>query len=160
VGDDVGISRLVELLGLERHVEGGWFRETWRAAGGEVVPEGYPGARAWATGIYFLLHPGEVSRWHWVRSDEMWLWHRGGPLRLRMRGAPDVVLGPAVEHGSARRWWFPAGSGSPPSLRATNPCSSHVSSHPASTTTTSRWRREPQPLFFQRGLRSPTPAGP
>ncbi|RLL70845.1 cupin domain-containing protein [Streptomyces sp. Z26] len=83
------ISELVRRLDLRPHVEGGWFRETWRT-GGSAVPEGYPGPRPYATGIYFLLHPGESSRWHRVRSDELWLWHLGGPLRLRLGGTGDL----------------------------------------------------------------------
>ena len=58
-------------------------------------PEGYGGERVAATAIYFLLKPGEESRWHVVRSDELWLWHQGGPLSLRLGGAaadaPDLV---------------------------------------------------------------------
>jgi predicted cupin superfamily sugar epimerase len=111
-------SPLVALLGLEPHVEGGWFRETWKTSGG-TVPDGYPGPRAFATGIYFLLHPGEVSRWHRVRSDEVWLWHRGGPLRFRLGGSGDSpdpsvgtepILGPAVEHGERPQLLVPAGT--------------------------------------------------
>ncbi|HEY1670945.1 MAG TPA: cupin domain-containing protein, partial [Trebonia sp.] len=71
--------RTAELLDLAPHPEGGWFRETWRAAA-SFLPDGYPGPRAAATGIYFLLTPGEESAWHRVRSDEVWLWHSGGPL--------------------------------------------------------------------------------
>jgi predicted cupin superfamily sugar epimerase len=77
---------LAEQLDLQPHPEGGWYRETWRSAH-TVQPEGYPGDRASATGIYFLLNPGERSRWHVVRSDEIWLWHAGGPLALRLGGA-------------------------------------------------------------------------
>ncbi|GHG73903.1 cupin domain-containing protein [Streptomyces griseocarneus] len=110
-------SELVTLLGLEPHVEGGWFRETWRTPA-EAVPEGYAGPRPFATGILFLLHPGERSRWHRVRSDEMWLWHRGGPLRLRFggdgetpdeAGATEAVLGPGVEHGERPQLLVPGG---------------------------------------------------
>jgi hypothetical protein len=112
------VSPLVRLLGLEPHVEGGWFRETWKTSG-TTVPDGYPGPRAFATGIYFLLHPGEASRWHRVRSDEVWLWHRGGPLLLRLGGTGDTpdaaggteaVLGPAVEHGEHPQLLVPAGT--------------------------------------------------
>ncbi|MFD5034089.1 cupin domain-containing protein [Streptomyces sp. NPDC058220] len=101
------ISPLVALLGLEPHVEGGWFKETWRT-GSSAVPPGYPGPRAFATGIYFLLHPGERSARHLVRSDELWLWHRGGPLRLRI-GDETHVLGPAVESGERPQLLVPAG---------------------------------------------------
>ncbi|MEU7060653.1 cupin domain-containing protein [Streptomyces sp. NPDC046197] len=109
-------SELVSRLGLEPHVEGGWFRETWRTAA-EAVPAGYDGSRPYATGIYFLLHPGEVSRWHRVRSDEMWLWHGEGPLRLRLGGSgstPDetaagtVTLGGDVAHGEVPQFVVPA----------------------------------------------------
>jgi hypothetical protein len=97
---------LAELLDLAPHPEGGWYRETWRAPV-DVRPEGYGGVRATGTGIYFLLAPGEESAWHVVRSDEVWLWHRGGPLRLRLGGdgpgpvepATEIVLGPDVEAG-------------------------------------------------------------
>ncbi|MEU3458834.1 cupin domain-containing protein [Streptomyces sp. NPDC006733] len=111
------ISELVALLGLEPHVEGGWYRETWKTRG-EAVPAGYPGPRAFATGIYFLLHPGEVSKWHRVRSDELWLWHRGGPLRMRLGGdgeRPDEagavasVLGDGVENGERPQFLVPGG---------------------------------------------------
>ncbi|MFF4186305.1 cupin domain-containing protein [Streptomyces sp. NPDC001691] len=112
-----GPSELVTLLGLQPHVEGGWFRETWKTSGG-MVPDGYDGPRAFATGIYFLLHPGEVSRWHRVRSDELWLWHRGGPLRMRLGGhgdAPDedgaveAMVGNTVERGERPQFLVPGG---------------------------------------------------
>lgn len=86
------IPPLARQLDLEPHPEGGWFRETWRSPL-TVAPEGYQGTRSVATAIYFLLHPGERSCWHVNRSDELWLWHSGGPLTLRMggRSAPDDV---------------------------------------------------------------------
>src|SRR6202021_4044126 len=95
-----------ELLDLSPHPEGGWFRETWRAAR-ESVPDGYPGRRAAATSIYFLLTPGEESAWHRVRSDEVWLWHSGSPLTLLDGGGADaptgrptaVTLGPELAAG-------------------------------------------------------------
>jgi predicted cupin superfamily sugar epimerase len=77
---------LAEQLDLQPHPEGGWFRQTWQSAV-SFEPAGYPGPRSAATAIYFLLHPGEQSRWHVVRSDEMWFWHSGGPLSLRLGGS-------------------------------------------------------------------------
>src|SRR5260370_29289297 len=81
-------SPLVDRLGLTPPPEGGWYRRTWQAPV-DVAPVGYSGQRPVATAIYFLLHPGEESRWHLVRSDELWLWHHGGPLTLRLAGTVD-----------------------------------------------------------------------
>ena len=82
---------LAEQLDLSPHPEGGWYRRTWRAPA-SFVPDGYPGPRWAATAIYFVLHPGEESRWHVVRSDELWLWHSGGPLELRLGGHGEVPV--------------------------------------------------------------------
>jgi uncharacterized protein len=109
-------STLAEQLDLAPHPEGGWYRETWRSHV-SVEPAGYPGPRAVATAIYFLLHPGEESRWHVVRSDELWLWHSGGPLALRFGGwgpqpGPDTderTLGPDVASGQHPQLLVPGG---------------------------------------------------
>jgi predicted cupin superfamily sugar epimerase len=95
----VSRSDLVERLDLAPHPEGGWFRETYRS---DVwfSPAGYDGPRRAATIVAFALHPGEQSRWHVVRSDEMWLWQFGGPLILRLGGdGPEPVPGTSVELG-------------------------------------------------------------
>jgi predicted cupin superfamily sugar epimerase len=94
---------LAEQLDLAPHPEGGWFRETWRSDHA-FEPAGYGGPRRAATAIYFLLHPGEESRWHVVRSDELWLWHAGGPLSLHMRGPANWLapLASVPDAGSIR----------------------------------------------------------
>lgn len=107
---------LAEQLDLLPHPEGGWFRETWRSPV-TVTPAGYPGARAAATAIYFALHPGEQSRWHLVRSAELWLWHRGGPLTLRLGGTGQqpaatverLALGPDLAAGQRPQVLVPGG---------------------------------------------------
>jgi len=103
-------------LDLLPHPEGGWYRQTW-AAGPELTPAGYPGPRAAATAIYFLLPPGAQSRWHVVRSAEMWLWHSGGPLTLLLGGTGPrpaaqpqaLTLGPALGRGQHPQQLVPAG---------------------------------------------------
>lgn len=106
---------LAERLDLAPHPEGGWFRETWRSAV-SFSPAGYDGPRSAATAIYFLLHPGEESRWHVVRSDELWFWHRGGPLELRLGGTGGepvpgrvVLLGGDVDMGHHPQARVPGG---------------------------------------------------
>lgn len=89
-------------LGLEPHPEGGWFRETWRHP--QTVETPY-GTRSLTTSVLFLLQPGEESRWHRVRSPELWTWQGGGPVTLTLGGngeAPSetgsVTLGPGGQH--------------------------------------------------------------
>lgn len=105
-----------ETLDLLPHPEGGWYRETWIAGPG-YEPSGYPGRRAAATAIYFLLPPGARSCWHAVRSDELWLWHSGGPLALELgstgaRPSPEptvVTLGPDLAAGQLPQRLVPGG---------------------------------------------------
>jgi len=89
-------------LRLEPHPEGGFFRETFRAA--EVV-EAAQGPRARATSIAFLLTVERPSRFHRLLSDELWVYQAGSPLEL-WRLEPDgatrpVLLGPVGGDASA-----------------------------------------------------------
>jgi predicted cupin superfamily sugar epimerase len=101
------------------HPEGGYYREIWRG-GLEVEPADGRGGRAALTSIYFLLPAGAVSRWHRVRSDELWHHYEGAPLELllvppdeprleRFRLGP---LGPEQEPVRCvpARWWQAARS--------------------------------------------------
>ena len=104
---------LVDQLGLRPHPEGGWFTETWRACASLDTGRG---PRATASAIYYLLEPGQVSAWHRVRSDELWLHHTGGPLTLVIGGdgpAPgeghDRLLGTDVAGGQSPQLLVPAG---------------------------------------------------
>ncbi|MEJ2886555.1 cupin domain-containing protein [Actinomycetospora aeridis] len=107
---------LARALDLAPHPEGGWFRRTW-TAGPTVTPDGYPGPRASATAIHYVLAPGEESRWHRVRSDELWCWHRGPALSLWLGGsgehpgadAREIVLGDRIEDGHAAQALVPGG---------------------------------------------------
>jgi predicted cupin superfamily sugar epimerase len=114
------VTEFIERFGLSPHPEGGWFTETWRSSVWFDLPS-YPGPRRAATAIYFALHPGERSRWHSVRSAEIWLWHLGGHLRLRLGGnsespvadeeillGPDAALQAVVPAGTWQEAW-PAG---------------------------------------------------
>ncbi len=94
-------------LGLARHPEGGWYRETWRHAQTLDTPVG---PRPLATSVSFLLLGGEVSRWHRVASDELWLWQGGGAVRLTVGGAgPAPVEAESVELSTGGQYLVPAG---------------------------------------------------
>lgn len=84
---------LIEQLGLEPLVdEGGWFKFMWRSEDDTTVSY-----------IYYLLKKGERSRWHQLKSNEVWTWHAGGSLEMTLGGAGDVpvagkkqVFGPRI----------------------------------------------------------------
>ncbi len=107
-------AAIIEKLGLARHPEGGWYRETWRAPVAD-------GQRASATAIHFLLEHGQGSHWHRVDAAEIWLWHAGdtlelslakgddGPIETVLLGS-DVIGGQAVQHVVPPHWWQAARS--------------------------------------------------
>ena len=73
----------IEKLGLERHPEGGYFRQTYRAdieITQEALPARFSGARRASTAIYFLLQAGDFSALHRLRSDEVWHFYAGSTL--------------------------------------------------------------------------------
>ncbi|MBK0397584.1 cupin domain-containing protein [Limibaculum sp. M0105] len=99
---------LIRTLELQRHPEGGWYRETWRAEAAE-------GERAAGTAIYYLLEAGEVSHWHRVDAAEIWHWYAGAPLSLTVSAnghdAEATILGPEFATGQRPQrivpqgWW-------------------------------------------------------
>ncbi len=92
-------DRLIELLQLQPHPEGGHFRETFRDSG-----EG----RAASTAIFFLLKADEVSRWHRIDAAEVWHFYRGAPLELKI-GKETYVLGPDIDEAQLPQLVVPPG---------------------------------------------------
>ena len=88
---DARAAELIDTLGLVPHPEGGFFREIWRASE-SVEPSDRRGARSALTSIYFLLPEGALSRWHRVRSDEVWHHYEGAPLELLVVREHDQEL--------------------------------------------------------------------
>lgn len=95
-------DRLIALLDLKPHPEGGYYRQTFRDCGPPPAGKNGDGSdgRAHSTAIYFLLKAGEVSRWHRVDAAEVWHFYRGAPLELRV-GKAIYVLGPDVDEAQA-----------------------------------------------------------
>ena len=71
----------IEELQLERHPEGGWFRECY-ASDILVTADGFPAPRPAMTVIYYLLESGDFSALHRLRQDEMWHFYDGSPLTV------------------------------------------------------------------------------
>jgi len=80
--------RLIAERELERHPEGGWYRETRRSAGAVTTPAGQ---RSPETAIEFLLAGGAVSRLHRLRQDEIWAHLEGPGLELYLLSEPGRV---------------------------------------------------------------------
>lgn len=80
-------DEIIAHLDLAPHPEGGHFRQTWVEAPATgpatgAAPSAQP--RPCGTCIYFLLKAGEQSHWHRVDATEIWLYHAGAPLELRL----------------------------------------------------------------------------
>jgi predicted cupin superfamily sugar epimerase len=92
---DLRAEALIRTLGLQPHPEGGFYAEIYRS-------------RA-VTTIYFLLPAGGKSRWHSVKSDEIWHHYEGAALDL-LQLTPDgremerCVLGPLSEIQQPVHW--------------------------------------------------------
>ena len=100
-------DRLIQLLDLRPHPEGGYFRETFRDTSGSANVDGK--GRAHSTAIYFLLKAGEVSRWHRVDAVEVWHFYRGAPLELKI-GRDRYALGPNIDEAQVPQLVVPAGA--------------------------------------------------
>lgn len=111
----------INRLGLSPHPEGGYFRETYRSPlllTHAHLPERYGSDRACATAIYFLLEGGQVSKFHRLRSDELWFHHAGSSLTLSLiepdGAARQFALGQDIDNGEQpqlllpRNRWFGA----------------------------------------------------
>ena len=100
-------------MGLKPHPEGGFFRETYRAAG-RIPGKKFPGGRSFSTAILFLLSKGCVSRLHRIKSDELWHFYAGGPLMVveldpKTGRTRSTRLGPGkVQHVVKAGDWFGA----------------------------------------------------
>lgn len=109
-------AELAATLGLGPHPEGGFFRETFRAAETVQTPRG---ARAASTAILFLVTCASISHLHRLSSDELWVFQGGLPLEL-VTLSPDGelemrVLGDPAGGAEAAPAWLtqalvPAGS--------------------------------------------------
>lgn len=98
--------RIIEMLGLQPHPEGGWYAETLR----DPDPAG---GRDRSTAIYYLLAEGERSHWHRVDAVEIWHWHAGAPLELGLshngRSVEHLRLGAHLEQGERPQGIVPEG---------------------------------------------------
>lgn len=110
--------RIIRELGLSPHPEGGFYRQTYRSE--EIVSDRafasapFVGQRQLASSIYYLLPSDEVSRFHRLKSDELWYYHYGSPLTIHMITPSGVwkrvKLGPNILQGETLQAVIPKGT--------------------------------------------------
>ena len=71
----------IEKLNLEKHPEGGWFKEIYRSP--DIIPvqglsNDFNDSRNCSTSIYYLLEGEDFSSFHRIHSDEIWHYYAGG----------------------------------------------------------------------------------
>lgn len=105
----------IEHLAMIKHPEGGYYAEVYRSPGSvaaTALPD-HAGFRSFITSIYFMLPPGDVSRFHRLLSDEIWYYHAGGSITIHCingNGACETfVLGPDLSAGHSLQIVVPAG---------------------------------------------------
>lgn len=103
---------LIDKLNLQPHPEGGWFRETYRCA--QMIDcEGVDDPRNCSTAIYYLLGGRDISRFHRIKSDEVWHHYEGSTLTIHvihLNGLyQELLLGKNPEAGEAFQHVVPAG---------------------------------------------------
>jgi predicted cupin superfamily sugar epimerase len=93
-------------LHLQPPPEGGHYRQTYRAdliLEEASLPNGFRGARAASTAIYFLLNGRDFSAFHCLRSYEMWHFYSGKSLLVHViettGGCRSIRLGSNPEAG-------------------------------------------------------------
>jgi predicted cupin superfamily sugar epimerase len=89
--EEPSAAEVIAALDLEPHREGGYFRETYRAAAKVTTARG---DRPVSTAILYLLSDTETSRFHRLLSDELWFYHAGALAEL-------VLLEPTGEAAAA-----------------------------------------------------------
>jgi predicted cupin superfamily sugar epimerase len=101
----------IEQLQLEKHPEGGYFKETYRSEENVMNRNGVE--RSASTGIYFLITSEFYSAFHKIESDEMWHYHDGAALSvyiINLSGELEVLkIGNDIENGEQLQGVVPAG---------------------------------------------------
>ena len=110
-------SNLIKQLNLSPHPEGGFFKELYRSTirmtPGQL-PYGYKSERRLATSIYYLLVKYQYSKFHRIRSDELWYFHKGSSLKIYeidKEGNKHLhFLGINIDKGEKPQVLIPAGN--------------------------------------------------
>jgi len=107
----------INRLKLIPHPEGGFYAETIRSRlelDADMLAMSHGGKRNLFTSIYFLLKHEQKSKFHRLKSDEIWYYHDGGSLIIHLL-KPDgsyesIPFGRELEAGEQLQVLIPAGT--------------------------------------------------
>jgi predicted cupin superfamily sugar epimerase len=107
----------IEKLGLLPHPEGGFFKETYRSSGSiksDCLPAGYKSGRNFSTLIYYMLAGSNISAFHKLKSDEIWHFYDGSPVKIirinENRELKETLLGKDLTKGETFQAVIPKNS--------------------------------------------------
>ncbi|MEJ2616754.1 MAG: cupin domain-containing protein, partial [Ignavibacteriaceae bacterium] len=88
----------INKLKLIPHPEGGYYKEIYRSGeyiSTEGLPKRYKSKRVFSTSIYFLLEGKQISRFHRLKSDEVWHFYDGSPVAVYIlnNNIEKIILG-------------------------------------------------------------------
>ncbi|MFJ2386076.1 cupin domain-containing protein [Pseudomonas koreensis] len=109
----INAGELIAALGLERHVEGGYFRRTFQADQREMLQTA-SGPRYLVTSIYYLLtEQSPVGQFHFNQSDILHYFHLGDPIEYSLIHADGslqtLIMGNDVLAGQQLQLHVPGG---------------------------------------------------
>ena len=71
----------IEKLKLQPHPEGGYYKRFYESTEIHNCSDGR-GFRPCLTSIWFLIPKGVKTKFHKIKSDELWFFHSGNPLNI------------------------------------------------------------------------------
>jgi len=109
----------IQKLQLNKHPEGGYYREIYRS--GEIIFIDAPNQnrkRNVSTSIYFLLEGSQKSKFHKLKSDELWHFYDGTAVKIYILDGngklTETMIGRDIENGElfqttiGKNNWFAA----------------------------------------------------
>eukprot|EP01083_Nonionella_stella_P085741 237842_1 len=85
------VEDVVKALGLQEHIEGGYFKETYRS---DTIIDVNGTQRTASTAIYYIITEDAFSTLHRVQSDEIWHFYLGDPVEMLLiypDGTDEIV---------------------------------------------------------------------
>ncbi len=105
----------ISRLQLQRHPEGGFFREVYRSSesiASDALPARFEAERCFSTAIYYLLRQGEHSVFHRIKCDECWHFYAGETLLIHIMESSGeyycIKLGSNIFLGETFQFVVPA----------------------------------------------------